>query len=293
MALAATRREEAVSTAVRDLLTRAGVSSPPVDLRRVAEAQGVARIEETDLGSLDGCLIPTADGFVIKLNSTMPERRRRFSLAHEIAHTLLRTAPAGCKHGDVSNRATISRPRSRHWEEWLCDMIAAEILMPRLSFRRWLSRTEASIRAIEVTATRFDVSVQAAAVRFGQMVDATVEIICWKREKAILAPLWFSGSPQFRQYATRDEMCRPLPCLESTPVRALWSGALEISNSEAASPIANAPTFYCESKAFGTGHRRYVLSLVKQRLSPLELQGRIVRARSSSADEHRSERKAP
>jgi len=293
MALPAWRRKEALSSAIRELLARAGVTSPPVDLRRVAEAQGVTHIEETDLGTLDGCLIPTADGFVIKLNSTMPERRQRFSLAHEIAHTLLKSAPAGSKHRGLVTSATVSRPRSRHREERLCDMLAAEILMPEDPFRRSISRAEVSIRAIEATAALFEVSVQAAAIRFGQMVDATVEIICWKPQRATLAPEWFSGSPQFRHHSTKEEMCRPLPCLDSGPVRALWSGGLEISNNEPPSPTANGPTFYCESKAFGAADRRYVLSVVKQRLSPLELQGRLMRARSLSSDKQRGERRAP
>jgi Zn-dependent peptidase ImmA (M78 family) len=293
MALPPWRRKEAVSKAIRELLARAGATSTPVDLRRVAEAQGVTHIEETDLGTLDGCLIPTTDGFVIKINSRMPDRRRRFSLAHEIAHTLLRSAPAGCKHRTLATSTTVSRPRSRHREERLCDMLAAEILMPEIPFQRWISHAEASIRAIEATATHFEVSLQAAAIRFGEMVDAMVEIICWKRQRTTLAPEWFSGSPQFRYHSTEGEMCRPLFCLDSGPVRALWSGTLEINNNEPPCPTTNGPTFYCESKAFGTGHRRYVLSVVKQHLSPLELQGQLIRTRSLSMGKHRGERSAP
>ncbi len=265
--------KRAVRNAVSKLLARAGIREAPVDLCRVARVQGVLRIEDADLGNVDACIIPCEGGFAIKVNRDAPERRRRFSLAHEIGHTLLKDAPTGCKYRHLTTRANVRRPANHRREERICDFAAAEILMPESLFRPWLAGRAMSIRAIEAAATHFEVSRQAAAIRLAESSEAPAEVVCWKPRGSVLEAAWFSGFRHFSQYASQDEMSRAFTDLESAPVRALWSSRTAISNDEPVRAEGRGPKFYCESKAFGTGEHRYVLSVIKERLTPKQFEG--------------------
>src|SRR5713226_7321188 len=85
----------------------------------LARKLGVSRIIEQRL-PFEGGLFQLADGeLVIKLNAESSFVRKRFTLAHEIAHLLLNTVPA---HRSA-NRTDQALERT-------CDLIAAELLMP-------------------------------------------------------------------------------------------------------------------------------------------------------------------
>ena len=85
----------------------------------MARRLGVSRIIRERL-PFEGGLVRLSHGeLVIKLNAQSPFVRQRFTLAHEVAHLLLRTEPAfrGNRKSDVCL-------------ERACDVIAAELLMP-------------------------------------------------------------------------------------------------------------------------------------------------------------------
>jgi hypothetical protein len=134
-----------------------------VDARRVENESldalacrlGVNRIVEENL-PFEGGLFRLADGeLVIKLNPQSPFVRKRFTLAHEIAHLLLKTVPA-----------LRCRRRSDAALERTCDMIAAELLMPTAEATDFVcglgSPAPEKLRAI---ASRYGVSMQSAALR--------------------------------------------------------------------------------------------------------------------------------
>jgi hypothetical protein len=116
---------------------------------------GVTRIIEQRL-PFEGGLFQLPDGeLVIKLNSESSFVRKRFTLAHEIAHLLLNTVPA---HRSAS--------RTDEDLERTCDLIAAELLMPTeeaTDFIRGLgSPSPENLKAI---ASRYMVSLQTAGIR--------------------------------------------------------------------------------------------------------------------------------
>ncbi len=116
------------------LLHRVGALPPPVSnvqLEHIARLQGALIMESPSLTSLHGCLSTTSDGLVIRVNPHLSPAERRYTIAHEIGHTLidhdipfLRTRLA----------AKLERPLtvSPHIREQLCDWIAAELLVPQL-----------------------------------------------------------------------------------------------------------------------------------------------------------------
>jgi Zn-dependent peptidase ImmA (M78 family) len=117
------------------LLKETGQSNPPYHPERIAEIRK-AKILKLPL-EYDGMLIPTKDGFTMKINSDMPLVHQRFVCAHEIGHTFffnIETSPP-------------SKPfvihKNRHWaEENIANRIAREILMPEPVIRSHLEQAK-------------------------------------------------------------------------------------------------------------------------------------------------------
>lgn len=161
-------------------------------LEALALNLGIARIEETKLPYDGGIFRDRGGRLVIKINSYSPPSRRRFTLAHEIAHLLLGTVPglrSTCKEDPALERA--------------CDCVAAELLMPTESATA-LIRTlgPPSPENLETIATSFGVSLYAAAIRVHY--DFRLWRCCigsWER-KTEIRKVWFVGR-------TRWEMVEP------------------------------------------------------------------------------------
>jgi hypothetical protein len=124
-------------------------------LDALARKLGVSRIIEQRL-PFEGGLFQLPDGeLVIKLNSESSFVRKRFTLAHEIAHLLLNTVPA---HRGA-NRIDEDLERT-------CDLIAAELLMPTEEATNYISGLGSpSPENLKAIASMFTVSLQAAAIR--------------------------------------------------------------------------------------------------------------------------------
>jgi len=156
---------------------------PITSLDDLARKLGVGKISEERL-PFEGGLFRTPDGgLVIKLNACSAFVRKRFTLAHEIAHLLLGTIPGrrGAGHDD----STLERA---------CDMIAAELLMPTDEVIQFVGRiggpSPENLRAI---ASGFGVSLRAAAIRLHS--DLRLWKCCvgfWERQEAVRTA-WFVG----------------------------------------------------------------------------------------------------
>ena len=132
---------------------------PPVDLREVAEASGVLSIEEREMIP-EAVMNPGPAGFRIYLQSNfidLPKMRvrRRFSLAHEIAHTLF------YEFRDGAMRPVRKAPRGDSLET-ACHQGARLLLVPQRSLTRELQRIKWPVGAEAVIelSRRFDVSVE-------------------------------------------------------------------------------------------------------------------------------------
>jgi O-acetyl-ADP-ribose deacetylase (regulator of RNase III) len=116
--------EEAAQQAVFDAVEN-GWKGPPFDPFELARIRDIEVIPRNELR--EARTVSIGQGrLAIEYNPTRPSHRIRFSIAHEIAHTLF---------ADVANQ-----PRYRHnpaegppdgWQlEMLCNVAAAELLMP-------------------------------------------------------------------------------------------------------------------------------------------------------------------
>ncbi len=167
--------------AVQTFVNRLRGSTSSLD--DLARNLGVEKIVEERL-PFEGGLFQAADGsLVIKLNAYSSQVRKRFTLAHEVAHLLLGTIPGHRKAGHNDSRL-----------ERACDMIAAELLMPAEDVVQFVNKLGGpSPDNLKTIASAFDVSLRAAAIRLHS--DLRVWKCCiglWERDETVRTE-WFVG----------------------------------------------------------------------------------------------------
>ena len=121
--------------------------------------------------------MPSSEGFVIQVNKHSHPRRQRFTVAHEIGHSFF-----GCgkneiklRQGDLGGEERVTS----NLEEFLCDMIASELLMPSRFFNRDHINYHLSLRSVHGLANRFQTSMQATAIRMVELAEEPSVLIYW------------------------------------------------------------------------------------------------------------------
>lgn len=168
---------EAVTAAARNLVFDAiedGWSGPPFDPFELAERRGIPIVPRQDL--YDARLVVDEEGHPrIEFNPTRPQGRVRFSIAHELAHTFFPDYSAFARHR--------SGPRSAsdEWQlELLCDVAAAEMLMPVGSFTD-LEEEPLQIEALMDYRKRFEVSTEALLLRVIKLTRRPAAVLAASR----------------------------------------------------------------------------------------------------------------
>jgi len=153
----------------RDLLTHArslGWSGPPFDPRVLASCVGI-KVRTDVLG-------PDRDAYIYPVNTseleivydpTRPTGRQNFSISHEISHTLF---PDGYEM--VRNRFRSREKFDPDRElEFLCDVAAAEILLPEEEFTSDVKRYGFGLGAVAALRERYQASREAVIRRMVQL----------------------------------------------------------------------------------------------------------------------------
>lgn len=161
---------------LREELVALGVSmTPPIDPLAIARALGIAvqQVDEPQAG-YDGALLESAEGrFTVLLNPRAGgPARRRFTLAHEIVHTLVPADPA-----HLRLRTPVRRHRPDAALERLIDRGAARLLMPPETFGDDLAAAGLTPDGLQELARRYGVSREAAAVQ---------AVVHWPRPAAVV-----------------------------------------------------------------------------------------------------------
>jgi Zn-dependent peptidase ImmA (M78 family) len=160
-------------TAAEKLIDRLGISSAPVDVERVAMELGVEIIQE-DLGpEVSGLLVTRGRSSTIGVHQRHAEVRRRFTIAHELGHFMLRHQFEPGQHVDqgryVSERS-VKASAGVDLKEIEANQFAASLLMPTKLVRMHAARFgKGPLLDDEITqlARTFNVSVQAMTIRLG------------------------------------------------------------------------------------------------------------------------------
>lgn len=116
--------EDAAQAAVFDAVQE-GWQGPPFDPFELAEIRGIEVTPRNELR--EARTVPLGKGrFAIEYNPARPRHRIRFSIAHEIAHTLFADAAKMIRYRDNPGEGPVDA-----WQlEMLCNVAAAEMLMP-------------------------------------------------------------------------------------------------------------------------------------------------------------------
>lgn len=237
---------------VSRLVACKGREEPPFSAKHLAALQGIKQVVCADIGESDGMLVRLADGYVITVNASHHEFRQNFSCAHEIGHTFLDEL---CRQ--VSLRQIDWRGGTGITEkdkERLCNIAAAELLMPAPIFSKYLLDFGLCIDSIERLARIFRVSIPAAAIRLQEINVEGCRIIRWKRWQRTKSKGFiqdWTRQPAGRTYV-RDPSAL-LKVYESDDTVKSFK-CFEIDNIS--------KRCLMESKGFGRDKTRYVLSLV-------------------------------
>jgi len=137
---------------------------PPVDVVSLAEALGL-RVWEKSLPNISGMVTPDQlnggrSGYSIYVNAEDPLNRRRFTIAHEIAHYLLHRK----RMPEFKDDRMYRSPGLSDDVEAEANRLAADILMPRRIIRKLLDQ---GVDDPRIMASRLMVSPDAMEIRLG------------------------------------------------------------------------------------------------------------------------------
>jgi Zn-dependent peptidase ImmA (M78 family) len=126
-------------------------------------------------GSIQPLGLSFADGFRITINRSLPTTRLRFTLAHELCHTFF--------YEHVPEMKFVPHEID-HAEERLCNIGAAELLMPTKSVLRITKEQPVCLRSLEGFANTFGVSTEAMLVRLRSLRLWNADLSYWTRHSS-------------------------------------------------------------------------------------------------------------
>jgi Zn-dependent peptidase ImmA (M78 family) len=170
------RIEQLTDTLLRD----AGITDAPVPIDDIVRSRGIT-IRVMDLKEVSGLVVRDGNATVIGVNKAHALTRRRFTIAHELAHALLHDGQE--VHYDKDFRVDFRSATSSlgvEVKEMEANFFAASILMPR----RFLETDpmvadldlEEAAGAVKVLATRYKVSTHAMSIRLGNLATRSAAL---------------------------------------------------------------------------------------------------------------------
>jgi Zn-dependent peptidase ImmA (M78 family) len=121
---------------------------------------------------------------VILVSRRSPPKRRRYSIAHELVHHLV---PVAGPNGSVADLPLADQQKAHHEIELLCQVIAAELLLPAVSVREHLPPPPLAFAHVAGLAELFDCSIEAAARRCTDLSEEPVGLIVCRPAGDVIA----------------------------------------------------------------------------------------------------------
>lgn len=184
----------AARTALEALIPRSSESAIPVQVETAAKYVGIEHVIEVEMTGCDGLLSSTPSGaYVASIRKGQGDVRKRFTLAHEIGHAIVyRSIGSQRTSGDGEMRCGAQTSDERD-EERLCDLLAAELLMPREQLVRTIAETGVCAETVPEIAQRFGVSLQAVSRKLTEVVPYDIGLALWSAsdDNARVFPKWY------------------------------------------------------------------------------------------------------
>jgi Zn-dependent peptidase ImmA (M78 family) len=225
--------EELVVRLCEELLEDAGVSVP-IDVRLLASFRDIAAINKVDQAEA-GCIFFDGERLVVHIRGTDSAERQRFTICHETIHTFF---PGFREERRTRTDRTVGTYDPSQLEEYLCDLGAAELLLPRKPFLAALP-ADPDLDDVIVLAEMFEASLEATAIRIVNLTAAPMALV-------VLEPAWKPAEQQELAWRATQPA---LAGLESEPppkkLRVRWAYGPQMAtiprhkSVDDASPLAN------------------------------------------------------
>lgn len=151
-----------------------GWKGPPYNPRELASMRGIRSRESATLFSAEAQLTPMdGDQLLLEFNPNRCTGRQNYSISHELVHTFFDDC-FEMIHQRNSNRASFD-PKEE--VELLCQIGAAELLMPEEDFRADLDAVPFSLESIPPLCWNYDASREAVARRMLALGGRTAALI--------------------------------------------------------------------------------------------------------------------
>ncbi|MGG4491471.1 ImmA/IrrE family metallo-endopeptidase [Metabacillus idriensis] len=129
----------------------------PVNMKMLASLAGITVREKYMEDDQSGKLLIQDGKLAAYVNIFDPPRRQNFTIAHEIAHTLM----------DEFDHIQYRKKESEQNEmERLCDEVASELLLPTDEFKRQMNQHGEKLSSFKPLTKFFHASLEAVAVKF-------------------------------------------------------------------------------------------------------------------------------
>ena len=260
---AATLIIERARKLVNELVSLRGHDKPPFLAEEFASLCGINEVVRTDLINVSAVLLKLHGGAIIQVNSKHHPSRQNFSIAHEIGHLLFSELKLERYINSIEYRTFNPQAKARTREkaiERLCDIVAAELLMPEQVFKKYLTDFGLSINSVEPLAHIFRTSNLTTGVRIAEVSNEPCLTIMWQpfpanHPKGLKLTCCISSETKIKAVPihTLDKFSSNLGKAYESNISVKSNKKFRINKTTHILPM--------ESKGFGRGEYRYVLSL--------------------------------
>ncbi len=172
-----------------EVLKTLEMSALPINPFAVADRRDIAYQEKPSLApGVSGCLMKVGDTFGILYSSRFAsEGFKRFTVAHELGHYFLTGHIEALFGKGQQFHQSESGFTSDDKYEREADSFAAGMLMPKFLFKAACGKSGQGLDAIETLADLCVTSLTATAIRFAELCEDPVAVICSMRDRVQFA----------------------------------------------------------------------------------------------------------
>lgn len=150
----------------------------PVDLNKIFERFQIPEPKSAPLPQQQGLLLDAERGIIV-INSKDPEKRQKFTKAHELTEILFDVLPQG---KDLFGGWRLDRPGGfkKSTKEFLCNWTAANLLMPTSYVNDQIEKLGANFDCARSIADKCEVSLSAALVQVARNSKDGLSVVLWR-----------------------------------------------------------------------------------------------------------------